>query len=101
MIPASSITGSALSGTFSVTPGTASAVNAIIATFTIVGILNSSISWGVVMTPANVNSAGVSDKVYSIVSATNQFTLVNGGSALTTGTQYVWNYQIIGAVSST
>jgi hypothetical protein len=89
--PSSTITGSELGGTFSVTTGSG-ATTGLIGTFTLNSAMPSS-TFSINFTSANATTAGISK--WEVATSSSTFTL-NAVTALSASTTYLWNYQIIG-----
>jgi hypothetical protein len=91
--PSSTITGSEVGGTFSVTTGSG-ATTGLIGTFTLSassGMPSSTFS--IMLTSANAAAATISKWEASTSSSTFTFNAITGLAASTT---YIWNYQIVG-----
>lgn len=91
--PTLTVSGSEISGTFTVVAGSIPS-GTIIATFTLASAMPNS-TYGVVFTPANQATGSLATMTWISVTSTTQFT-INNLTALVNGTTYKWNYHIIG-----
>lgn len=86
---------SELSGTITIFSGTGGNTAGPLVGISLLNVMPNS-SWGVILFPGNNNAANVSNSIFAVVANNFQFT-INGRTALTNNTTYIWNYHIIGA----
>lgn len=94
--PTLTIIGTNICGQIILTPGTTpTGLNAVIATITFANSFAANNAPVIMITPGNAATALLSGAtmVYTTNSTLSAWTLNCGTTALTTGTQYIWNYQ--------
>lgn len=84
-----------LSGTLSVTAGTTPAANGVIGTITLGGSQSFATHLVVVISPAEPNAAAITG-VWAAQTSGSTWTINAGATALTNGTNYKWNYIVMG-----
>jgi hypothetical protein len=95
--PTVSVAGSNTAGQVSVTPGTTPAASASVVTITFANAYSYASGPYPCLTPANAAAAALSSNAQVYVTATATTFVINVGStALSSGTQYIWNYMVQG-----
>lgn len=96
--PSLTIVGTNICGQIILTPGvTPTGTNAVVATITFVNGFGATAAPVVMLTPGNAATALLSGvtMVYTTNPNLTSWTINSGTTALTTGTQYFWNYQVM------